>query len=133
MYDTDREMLRQHEIAKVNRAAERIMDLGYVSTQQLQAIFREFGVASCYFNQMYELEWCYVWEKEKSLEWEVFIREFIWRIHYEERIGDDVLAYEKLALRYRLNEKTGMVDEYHQQYRYKVAFKKRNTLNLSDR
>ena len=133
MYDENRERLRQREIEKVNRAAERIMELGFVSSEQLQVIFKEFGVAGCYFNQMYQLEWCYVWEKEKSLEWKVFIREFIWRIHCEERIGDDVLAFEKLALRFRLNEKTGMVDEYNQQYRYRVAFKKRNTLNLSDR
>lgn len=131
MYDENRERLRQHEIEKVNRAAKEIMRREYVSSTELEAIFKESGVARTYFDQMYELEFVFIWEKEGTLEWKAFLKKMMIAIKMHDRLYDDVLAYDKLSMMYRLNERTGMVDVYNQEWRYKIAFKKRNTLNLA--
>lgn len=125
--DYDYERFRQLQTDKVNAAARKIIEKEYVSTDELYAILREFGVGMRYMDQMYQLDQCYVWIKEKTLEWNDFIRHLAYDVDFSK---SGYMDYEKWSLKYRLNKETGMVDEYHQEYRYRIAYKKRSSINL---
>lgn len=125
--DYDYERFRQLQTDKVNAAARKIIEKEYVSTDELYAILREHGVAMRYMDQMYQLDQCYVWVKEATLEWTYFIRRLAYDVDFA---NSGYMDHEKLSLKYRLNKETGMVDEYHQEYRYRIAYKKRSSINL---
>ena len=83
MFDYQKEMLRQRETDKVNACARKLMDMGCFTSEQLGITLREYGVARGYFEQMYHLEWCYVWEKDESYTWRQFIFRFIGEVDFD--------------------------------------------------
>ena len=137
MFDYEKEMLRQHQVDKVNACARKLIELGYFSSEQLANTLREFGVARGYFEQMYHLEWCYVWEKCTSYTWRAFLFRFIGTVEFDSVFDDnvpgkldDIQKTDYYCEQFRYNKETDMVDEYNQEYRWRVAFKKKSSLNI---
>jgi hypothetical protein len=137
MFDYEKEMLKQHEVDKINACARKLIKLGYFTSEQLGNTLREYGVARGYFEQMYHLEWGYVWEKKASLTWREFLFQFICGVDHANIFNndipgrlDDIHKVDYFCEEFKYNEQTHTVDHYHQQYRWKVAFKKKDTINL---
>lgn len=127
---TDKEIkqrLREIETRKVHQCAMALKAKGLFTREELNQTLREYGVAYAYFEQLYHLEWCYEWVKESEMTFEEFIRSFIFNINGEKLFHDTVDA-EKFVNKYRLNG--NKVEKYGQQYRYRIAFQKKEFLNI---
>ena len=127
---TDKEIkqrLREIETRKVHQCAAALKAKGLFTREELNQTLREYGVAYAYFEQLYHLEWCYEWVKEGEMTFEEFIRNFIFRLNGEKLFHDSIDA-DKFVNRYRLNG--NKVEKYEQQYRYRVAFQKKEFLNI---
>lgn len=129
--EEQKEIFRQHQVDKINACARKLFELEYFTGEQLANTLREYGVGRGYLERMYQLEWCYVWELSGSYTWREFIFNFICKVNMDsvfrdvERL-DDIHKVDKYCEKYRYNERTHMVDYYEQQYRWKIACKKRS-------
>ena len=127
---TDKEIkqrLREIETRKVHQCAMALKAKGLFTGEELAQTLREYGVAFAYFEQLYHLEWCYEWVKEGEMTFEKFIKDFIFKIKRDKRFHDSVNP-DKYVNKYRLNG--NKVERYEQQYRYRVAFQKKEFLNI---
>lgn len=127
MMDKEIKQLREIETRKVHQCAMALKAKGLFTREELAQTLREYGVARAYFEQLYHLEWCYEWVKEGEMTFEEFIRNFIFKIDSEKLFHDSIDA-DKFVNRYRLNG--NKVEKYEQQYRYRVAFQKKEFLNI---
>lgn len=127
MTDKEIKQLREIETRKVHQCAMALKAKGLFTREELAQTLREYGVARAYFEQLYHLEWCYEWIKEGEMTFEEFIRNFIFKIDSEKLFHDSIDA-DKFVNRYRLNG--NKVEKYEQQYRYRVAFQKKEFLNI---
>lgn len=127
MTDKEIKQLREIETRKVHQCAMVLKAKGLFAREELAQTLREYGVARAYFEQLYHLEWCYEWVKEGEMTFEEFIRNFIFKIDSEKLYHDSIDA-DKFVNRYRLNG--NKVEKYEQQYRYRVAFQKKEFLNI---
>ena len=127
MTDKEIKQLREIETRKVHQCAMALKAKGLFTREELAQTLREYGVARAYFEQLYHLEWCYEWVKEGEMTFEEFIRNFIFKIDSEKLYHDSIDA-DKFVNRYRLNG--NKVEKYEQQYRYRVAFQKKEFLNI---
>lgn len=127
MTDKEIKQLREIETRKVHQCAMALKAKGLFTREELAQTLREYGVARAYFEQLYHLEWCYEWVKEGEMTFEEFIRNFIFKIDSEKLFHDSIDA-DKFVNRYRLNG--NKVEKYEQQYRYRVAFQKKEFLNI---
>ena len=127
---TDKEIkqrLREIETRKVHQCAMALKAKGLFTREELNQTLREYGVAYTYFEQLYHLEWCYEWVKESEMTFEEFIKNFINKAKMDNFL-DIELNTENYINRYRLNG--NKVEKYEQQYRYRVAFQKKEFLNI---
>lgn len=127
---TDKEIkqrLVDMETAKIHRCAERLMAKGLFTSEELSQTLKEYGVARAYFEQLYHIDWCYEWIKESEMTFEEFIRDFIFKTNGD-IIFRDSIDSDEYVNRYRLNG--NKVEHYEQQYRYRIAFKKKDRLTL---
>ena len=127
---TDKEIrprLVDMETAKIHRCAERLMTKGLFTSEELSQTLKEYGVARAYFEQLYHIDWCYEWIKEGEMTFEEFIRDFIFKANGD-IIFRDSIDSDEYVNRYRLNG--NKVEHYEQQYRYRIAFKKKDRLTL---
>ena len=127
---TDKEIkqrLREIETRKVHQCAMALKAKGLFTRKELAQTLREYGVACSYFEQLYHLNWCYEWVKESEMTFEEFIKDFIFKVEGECIFHDSINADEYVN-RYRLNG--NKVEHYEQQYRYYVAFQKKEFLNI---
>lgn len=127
---TDKEIkqrLREIETRKVHQCAMALKAKGLFTREELNQTLREYGVAYAYFEQLYHLEWCYEWVKESEVTFEQFIKNFINKVKMDNFL-DIELNTENYINRYRLNG--NKVEKYEQQYRYRVAFQKKEFLNI---
>lgn len=127
---TDKEIkqrLREIETRKVHQCAMALKAKGLFTREELNQTLREYGVAYAYFEQLYHLEWCYEWVKESEVTFEQFIKNFINKAKMDNFLDIELNA-ENYINRYRLNG--NKVEEYEQQYRYRVAFQKKEFLNI---
>ena len=127
---TDKEIkqrLREIETRKVHQCATALKAKGLFTREELNQTLREYGVAYAYFEQLYHLEWCYEWVKESEVTFEQFIKNFINKMRMDKFL-DIELNTENYINRYRLNG--NKVEKYEQQYRYRVAFQKKEFLNI---
>lgn len=127
---TDKEIkqrLREIETRKVHQCAMALKAKGLFTGKELAQTLREYGVAFAYFEQLYHLEWCYEWIKECEMTFEEFIRNFIFKINGEKLLRGSIDA-DKFVNKYRLNG--NKVEKYEQEYRYRVAFQKKEFLNI---
>ncbi len=127
---TDKEIkqrLREIETRKVHQCAMALKAKGLFTGEELNQTLREYGVAYAYFEQLYHLEWCYEWVKESEVTFEQFIKNFINKVKMDNFL-DIELNTENYINRYRLNG--NKVEKYEQQYRYRVAFQKKEFLNI---
>lgn len=127
---TDKEIkqrLREIETRKVHQCAMALKAKGLFTREELNQTLREYGVAYTYFEQLYHLEWCYEWVKESEMTFEEFIKNFISKAKMDNFL-DIELNTENYINRYRLNG--NKVEKYEQQYRYRVAFQKKEFLNI---
>lgn len=127
MMDKEIKQLREIETRKVHQCAMALKAKGLFTREELAQTLRKYGVARAYFEQLYHLEWCYEWVKEGEMTFEEFIRNFIFKIDSEKLFHDSIDA-DKFVNRYRLNG--NKVEKYEQQYRYRVAFQKKEFLNI---
>ena len=126
---TDKEIkqrLREIETRKVHQCAMALKAKGLFTREELNQTLREYCVAYTYFEQLYHLEWCYEWVKESEMTFEEFIKNFINKAKMDNFL-DIELNTENYINRYRLNG--NKVEKYEQQYRYRVAFQKKEFLN----
>ena len=127
---TDKEIkqrLREIETRKVHQCAMALKAKGLFTREELNQTLREYGVAYTYFEQLYHLEWCYEWVKESEMTFEEFIKNFINKVKMDNFLNIELNA-ENYINRYRLNG--NKVEKYEQQYRYRVAFQKKEFLNI---
>lgn len=127
---TDKEIkqrLREIETRKAHQCAMALKAKGLFTGEELAQILREYGVAFAYFEQLYHLEWCYEWVKEEEMTFEEFIKDFIRKIN-RDKLFHDSINPDKYMNKYRLNG--NKVERYEQQYRYRVAFQKKEFLNI---
>lgn len=127
---TDKEIkqrLREIETSKVHQCAMALKAKGLFTGEELAQTLKEYGVAFAYFEQLYYLEWCYEWVKESEMTFEEFIRNFILKINGEKLFRGSIDA-DKFVNKYRLNG--NKVEKYEQEYRYRVAFQKKEFLNI---
>ena len=127
---TDKEIkqrLREIETRKVHQCAMALKAKGLFTGEELRQTLKEYGVAYAYFEQLYHLDWRYEWIKEDEMTFEEFIREFIFKTNGDGIFRDSIDA-DKYVNRYRLNG--NKVEHYEQQYRYRVAFQKKEFLNI---
>jgi hypothetical protein len=127
---TDKEIkqrLREIETRKVHQCAMALKAKGLFTGEELRQTLKEYGVAYAYFEQLYHLDWRYEWIKEDEMTFEEFIRDFIFKTNGD-RIFRDSIDADKYVNRYRLNG--NKVEHYEQQYRYRVAFQKKEFLNI---
>lgn len=128
MTDKDiKQRLREIETRKVHQCATALKAKGLFSGEELAQILREYGVAFAYFEQLYHLEWCYEWVKEGEMTFEEFIKDFIFKINRDKLFHDNINP-DKYVNKYRLNG--NKVERYEQQYRYRVAFQKKEFINI---
>lgn len=128
---TDKEIkqrLREIETRKVHQCAMALKAKGLFTSEELRQTLKEYGVAYAYFEQLYHLDWCYEWIKENEMTFEEFIREFVFKINGDIIFHKDRINEEEYTNRYRLNG--NKVEYYKQQYRYRVAFQKKEFLNI---
>ena len=127
---TDKEIkqrLREIETRKVHQCAAALKAKGLFTREELNQTLREYGVAYAYFEQLYHLEWCYEWVKESEVTFEQFIKNFINKVKMDNFL-DIELNTENYINKYRLNG--NKVEKYEQWYRYRVAFQKKEFLNI---
>lgn len=127
---TDKEIkqrLREIETRKVHQCAAALKAKGLFTNEELVQTLREYGVARAYFEQLYHIDWCYEWVKEDEMTFEEFIRDFIFKTNGD-RIFRDSIDADKYINKYRLNG--NKVEHYEQRYRYRVAFQKKEFLNI---
>jgi hypothetical protein len=127
---TDKEIkqrLREIETRKVHQCAMALKAKGLFTGEELRQTLKEYGVAYAYFEQLYHLDWRYEWIKEDEMTFEEFIRDFIFKTNGD-RIFRDSIDADEYVNRYRLNG--NKVEHYEQQYRYRVAFQKKEFLNI---
>ena len=127
---TDKEIkqrLREIETRKVHQCAMALKAKGLFTGEELAQTLKEYGVVFAYFEQLYHLEWCYEWVKESEMTFEKFIRNFILKINGEKLFRGSIDA-DKFVNKYRLNG--NKVEKYEQEYRYRVAFQKKEFLNI---
>ena len=127
---TDKEIkqrLRESETRKVHQCAMALKTKGLFTREELNQALREYGVARSYFDQLYHLDYCYEWVKENEMSFDEFIKDFIFKLDGNLVFGDDIDSDEYIN-RYRLNG--NKVEHYEQQYRYRVAFQKKEFLNI---
>lgn len=127
---TDKEIkqrLREIETRKVHQCAAVLKAKGLFTREELNQALKEYGVARAYFEQLYHLEWCYEWVKENEMTFEEFMRNFIFKMRVDKYYSDNI-DVNKFTNRYRLNG--NKVEHYEQQYRYRVAFQKKEFLNI---
>lgn len=122
-----KQRLREIETRKVHQCAAALKAKGLFTSEELKQTLREYGVARAYFEQLYHLDYCYEWVKEDEMTFEEFIRSFIFRINGEKLFRDNIDA-DKFVNKYRLNG--NKVEHYEQQYRYRIAFQKKEFLNI---
>lgn len=122
-----KQRLREIETRKVHQCAMVLKAKGLFTREELNQTLREYGVARAYFEQLYHLEWCYEWVKEGELTFEQFIKNFINKVKMDNFL-DIELNIENYINRYRLNG--NKVEHYEQQYRYRIAFQKKEFLNI---
>lgn len=128
---TDKEIkqrLREIETRKVHQCAMALKAKGLFTSEELRQTLREYGVAYAYFEQLYHLDWRYEWIKEDEMTFEEFIREFIFKLDGDIIFRNDRIDVDEYENRYRLNG--NKVEHYEQQYRYRVAFQKKEFLNI---
>ena len=127
---TDKEIkqrLREIETRKAHQCAMALKAKGLFTGEELAQTLREYGVAFTYFEQLYHLDWCYEWVKEGEMTFEEFIKDFIRKINRDKLFRNSVNS-DKYVNKYRLNG--NKVEHYEQQYRYRVAFQKKEFLNI---
>lgn len=127
---TDKEIkqrLREIETRKVHQCAMALKAKGLFTSEELRQTLREYGVAYAYFEQLYHLDWRYEWIKEDEMTFEEFIREFIFKLDGDIMFRNNIDS-DKYINKYRLNG--NKVEHYEQQYRYRVAFQKKEFLNI---
>lgn len=127
---TDKEIkqrLREIETRKVHQCAIALKAKGLFSGEELAQTLKEYGVAFAYFEQLYHLDFCYEWVKESEMTFEEFIRNFIFKINGEKLFRGSIDA-DKFVNNYRLNG--NKVEKYEQEYRYRIAFQKKEFLNM---
>lgn len=127
---TDKEIkqrLREIETRKVHQCAAALKAKGLFTREELAQALREYGVARAYFEQLYHLEWCYEWVKENEMTFEEFMKNFIFKMKVDGRYSDNI-DVNKYINRYRLNG--NKIEHYEQQYRFRVAFQKKEFLNI---
>ena len=128
---TDKEVkqrLREIETRKVHQCAMALKAKGLFTSEELRQTLREYGVARAYFEQLYHLDWCYEWIKEDEMTFEEFIREFIFKLDGDIIFRNGRIDADEYENKYRLNG--NKVEHYEQQYRYRVAFQKKEFLNI---
>lgn len=127
---TDKEIkqrLREIETRKIHQCAMALKAKGLFTIEEFNQTLQEYGVAHAYFEQLYHLDWRYEWVKENEMTFEEFIRNFIFVINTEKILRGTVDA-DKFINKYRLNG--NKVEKYKQQYRYRIAFQKKEFLNI---
>lgn len=127
---TDKEIkqrLREIETRKVHQCAAALKAKGLFTSEEFAQTLREYGVARAYFEQLYHLDYCYKWVKEDEMTFEEFIRDFVFKANGDELFHDNIDA-DKYVNRYRLNG--NKVEHYEQQYKYRIAFQKKEFLNI---
>lgn len=127
---TDKEIkqrLREIETRKVHQCATALKAKRLFTREEFAQTLREYGVAYSYFDQLYHLEWCYDWVKEDEMTFEEFMKKFIFKIEGDMRYHRSI-DFNKYVNRYRLNG--NKIEHYEQQYRYRVAFQKKEFLNI---
>jgi hypothetical protein len=122
-----KQRLREIETRKVHQCAMALKAKGLFTGEELRQTLKEYGVAYAYFEQLYHLDWRYEWIKEDEMTFEEFIRDFIFKTNGD-RIFRGNIDADKYVNRYRLNG--NKVEHYEQQYRYRVAFQKKEFLNI---
>lgn len=131
---TDKEIrnrLIDMETAKIHRCAERLMAKGLFTDTEFKQTLKEYGVAASYFYQLYQVDWCYEWVKKYSMSFDEFLKDIISEAQRDRMWRDlhgDKLTIENYLNKYKLNGNN--VDKYHQQYVYRIAFKKKDRLTL---
>ena len=128
---TDKEVkqrLREIETRKVHQCAMALKAKGLFTSEELRQTLREYGVARAYFEQLYHLDWRYEWIKEDEMTFEEFIREFIFKLDGDIIFRNGRINADEYENRYRLNG--NKVEHYEQQHRYRVAFQKKEFLNI---
>lgn len=126
---TDKEIkqrLREIETRKVHQCAAALKSKGLFTSEEFTQTLKEYGVASTYFSQLYHLDWCYEWVKKDEMTFEQFIKNFINKVKMDNFLEIE-LTTKNYTNRYRLNG--NKVDHYEQEYRYRVAFQKKEFLN----
>lgn len=128
MTDKDiKNRIRDIETQKIHRCAEYLKSLGYFKSEVFTQALREYGVARGYFEQLYHLDWKYVWERECSMTFEEFLEDVVSRAKCDYHFQHETLNTTYYQNEYRLNG--NMIDKYQQEYRWCVAFKKKDRLN----
>lgn len=127
---TDKEIkqrLREIETRKVHQCAMALKAKGLFTSEELTQTLREYGVARAYFEQLYHIDWCYEWVKEGEMTFEEFIKSIVFKANGQ-MIFRDSLNVDDFVNRYRLNG--NKVEHYEQWYRYRIAFQKKEFLNI---
>ena len=127
---TDKEIkqrLREIETRKVHQCAMVLKAKGLFTREELAQTLKEYGVARAYFEQLYHLEWCYEWVRKQEMTFEEFIADFIRNIDFRSLVQSCIDANEFVNM-YRLNG--NKVEGYEQEYRYRIAFQKKEFLNI---
>lgn len=122
-----RQRAREVETRKIHQCAAVLKAKGLFTSEELAQTLREYGVARAYFEQLYHIEWCYEWEKEGEMTFKEFIKNFIFSINSDILFRDSVDS-EKYVNKYRLNG--NKVEHYEQEYRFRIAFQKKEFLNI---
>ena len=127
---TDKEIkqrLREIETRKVHQCAMALKEKGLFTGEELRQTLKEYGVARAYFEQLYHLDYCYEWVREGEMTFEEFIKDFILSINGDIIFRNNIDSDEYIN-KYRLNG--NKVEHYAQHYRYRVAFQKKEFLNI---
>lgn len=122
-----KQRLREIETRKVHQCAMALKAKGLFTSEEFAQTLREYGVARAYFEQLYHLEWCYEWVKENEMTFEEFMKNFVFKIEGDIRYHNSI-DLNRYINRYRLNG--NKIEHYEQQYRYRIAFQKKEFLNI---
>lgn len=123
-----KQRLREIETRKVHQCAAALKAKGLFTNEELKQTLREYGVARAYFEQLYHIDYCYEWVKEDEMTFEEFIRKFIFKLDCDITFHHGGIDADKYVNKYRLNG--NKVEHYEQQYRYRIAFQKKEFLNI---
>ena len=127
---TDKEIkqrLREIETRKVHQCAMALKEKGLFTGEELRQTLKEYGVARAYFEQLYHLDYCYEGVREEEMTFKEFIKDFIFSINGDIIFRNNIDSDEYIN-KYRLNG--NKVEHYEQHYRYRVAFQKKEFLNI---